>query len=114
MTYLAKATLSELIFTHRERLLRALDEEEKLLDETGISPDIRRSSEIAQPNTLSLRSAAERNLSLCEELALGNTSQSRSAEFIVLELTASLNAMRNRMQRAQADVQPTTEQSGKK
>ena len=114
MTYLAKATLSELIFTHRERLLRALDEEQKLLNQTRISTGVNRSSGTEQTGHLLLVSAAERNLSLCEELALGSTAQSRSAEAIVPELIASLNALRIRAQQARIDSQLTTAQSGKK
>lgn len=110
MTDLAKATLTELIYSHREKLLAAVQKEQKLLTEVGDTSYRSKLSEV--PAAGELVSAAERNLSLCKELTLGGNSP-RSAESILPELAESLDELRIRARQAQIGSQITTAQSGK-
>ncbi len=74
---IASATLTELIYTHRERLETALRQERRLLLEAqNISAaDDRGTSSKAS----SLMDAAERNLALSKELIQTNSPTTRSA-----------------------------------
>ena len=114
MTYLAKATLFELLFSHREKLLLALQKEQDLLGQAVRIPGGDQSSEVSQPGSISLVSAAERNLTNCEELTLGSGSQPRSAEAIIPELAAAINELRVSLYQAQAGSQSIAVQNGKK
>ncbi len=93
ITDLTAAALSELVFSHRERLFLALQSEQELLGETGLVSNIK-SSGISSNGAVPLVSAAERNLALCKALTLGGSSPSRSAESIIAEMAASLNEVR--------------------
>jgi hypothetical protein len=115
MTYIAKATLAELVFSHRQKLLLALHEEQGLLDEVMSTAATSKPSELSQPEsaTASLVEAAERNLTLCEELALGSNSQPQSAESIIQQLAASLNELSIAVHRANTGSQNTVSPNGK-
>jgi hypothetical protein len=90
MTLLASATFSDLMFTHKHNLLAALRSEEELLAETGIPTASLETSLPTSDEPLCLTSAAERNLGLAKELALGDGERQRSAEPITAELLASI------------------------
>lgn len=93
MTDLASATLSELIFSHRERLFLALRQEQNLLNQIAVSSSSRTSA-IATDRTILLTGASARNLALCKELTFGADSPPRSAESILNDLSASLEQVR--------------------
>ena len=93
MTDLAKATLSELVYSHRERLLLALEHQRLLLSKTGMVDTLKTSEVIVESGT-PLISAAERNMALCKELTFGGDSPIRNAQFIVADLSASIDEVR--------------------
>jgi hypothetical protein len=98
MTDLARASLSELVFSHREHLLAALEQEQVLLRKTSKTPvplDVSGSSRPAE-DAASLVMLAERNLALCKELTLGGAQPPRNAEVIIAELLRSLDELRIR------------------
>jgi hypothetical protein len=92
---LAGATLSELVFSHRERLFLALQNEQETLGKIEAVSDIK-PSEVSSNKTVSLVDAAEKNLVLCQELTVGGNSPSRNVASIVAELIASANEVRAR------------------
>ncbi len=89
----ASATLADLLFTHKHKLLAALEDEERLLAEAQI--EALRSNQDASMHRADwpLASLAERNLALTRELALGKGGSGRTAEMIASELAASLNEL---------------------
>ena len=92
LTYLADATLSELIFSHRQRLSIALEREQDLIDKTFPHMDHRTQvpfNDATQP----LVALADRNLNLCEELTLGSSSEARAAQPILADLQESLSQL---------------------
>lgn len=101
MTPLAKATLATLVFSHKEKLLHAVEEEQELLTALSGKANGNWILESQQAQTISLVDAAERNLTLCEELSLGGNSQPRSAEAIFLELTATMTELSAATKQAQ-------------
>ncbi|MBT9333106.1 hypothetical protein [Paracidobacterium acidisoli] len=114
MNDVARATLAELIFVHREKLMAALDEERRLLGEAAGNPDMERLPGVTGRRADSLVNAANRNLSLCEELALGSSGQPRNAELIFPELIASMNDLGADARQAQNGFQEATARSGKR
>jgi hypothetical protein len=104
MTELGNATLVELVYTHREKLLRALYEERALLRTimpARVTEDI---ADVQDGQLSSLISVAERNLTLCEELALGSNKQPRNAETIISELVTAVSELRAAAHQAQVGV----------
>lgn len=103
MTDLASATLSELIFSHREQLLQALRQEQDLLEK--IQPDAM--SPVAPAGkAVSLVAASSRNLSLCKELTLGGSSPSRSTDSILSDLRDALEEVRSTARATRLTSQP--------
>jgi hypothetical protein len=109
MSPLAQGTLSMLLFSHREKRDRALDEEQRLFDqlsgmigeaqlEPGHGTDGTRSSTTAA-------SVAERNLTLCEELTLGSSTQPRRAEDILPDLATTLMQLHRSVQQQRIQSQ---------
>ncbi len=90
-TVLAAATLSELIYSHRERLDAGLKSERVLISEvvTGhaVAPDSVRSI------GTQLQAAAERNLLLTKELTQTDTPATRDAEQILAEISVSVDEL---------------------
>jgi len=113
MTDLASATLSDLVFSHRERLFSALEAEQRLLDQVhaGAGPRL-----IAAPTRQSepLVSVAGRNLALCKELTLGGRAPLRSADTILADLSASVSEVRASAHQTRLHLSNTTALSGKK
>lgn len=91
----ASATLTELIFSHRERMMDALVEEQQLLAKTGVMPK-GNTVGMSFGKNATLVSAAERNLTLCKELTVGGGSPARNADEIIADLTASLDELRTK------------------
>ena len=93
MTDIASATLSELIFSHRERLFLALQQERNLLNQVEALSNSTASA-ISVDRTMLLTSASARNLALCKELTFGADPSPRRAESILGDLSASLDQVR--------------------
>jgi RNA polymerase sigma factor (sigma-70 family) len=90
MSLVASATLADLIFTHKQNLLAALQTEEGLLAETGIPTAWIKTNPPNNTGNLLLLNVAERNLALTKELVLGVGNGRRPAESIVADLAVSL------------------------
>jgi DNA-directed RNA polymerase specialized sigma24 family protein len=114
MSLVASATLTDLIFTHKQNLLAALQSEEELLAETGLSPSGAKRNTPEIPENLPLTSAAERNLALTKELALGNGNGRRPAESIGAEMAASLRDMHRAVRETQVVPPSSTSLDRKK
>jgi DNA-directed RNA polymerase specialized sigma24 family protein len=104
----ASATVADLLFTHKHKLLAALEDEERLLADAQIKA--RRSKEAASTNgtDLTLAALAERNLALTKELALSKGESGRSAETIASQLAASMNELSFRAHAVQVMPQNST------
>ena len=87
-TLIASATLSELIYSHRERLDAALKRERVLIAEAQVIPDMQ--AEAEEVHSSSLLEAAGRNLELSRELTQTNIPATRSAEQILAEMSKSI------------------------
>ncbi|MCU1321298.1 MAG: hypothetical protein JWM43_947 [Acidobacteriaceae bacterium] len=86
-TIVVAATLSELIYSHRERLEAALKNERALLVEARVTTV--QSSSFGR-RTSSLTDAADKNLALSRELTQTNSPVTRSADLIIEEMSISL------------------------
>jgi len=83
-TVIASATVVQLIYSHRERLLASLKQERELLAEAQGDP----ADEDAPPSPeSSLMESALKNLALCKELTQTSTVPTRNAEKIVAEMS---------------------------
>jgi hypothetical protein len=97
ISLIASATLSDLLFTHKHKLLAALHDEEQLLTETQILGAVSRANAPLQDlSNLPLTGLAERNLALSRELALGKGPVGQSAELIVSELAVLIDELSHR------------------
>jgi hypothetical protein len=83
MPALTAAKLSELIYSHHERLQAALKQERALLGEVQAAPHGGNGARSLPP----LLDTAIRNLTLCKELTLANSPNPRSAEKILAEMS---------------------------
>ena len=90
-TLLAAATLSELRYSHRERLETAIEDERKILAEIGCPEE---SHALSQSTGQPLASLAEKHLELSKELTATNHPAARKAETILPDLLASLRILR--------------------
>ena len=88
-TVLASATLSELIYSHHERLKEALQQERAVL--SLMQPSSGKANKSTDPHAPSLMDTAARNLNLCKELTKSNGSATQSAEGILAGIAASLD-----------------------
>jgi hypothetical protein len=86
---IASATLSELIYSHHERLQAALKQERALLGEIQIAHGSGNRTSALEVSPL--LSAATRNLNLCKELTIPGSPDSRSVEKILSEISGSLD-----------------------
>lgn len=111
-TVLASATLSELIYSHRERLEAALKRQSELLAVArNLTSPIRDSSVSAAP---SLMDAANQNLALAKELTQTNTPAVRSAEKILAEMSVTTDGLTASAHDAFAKSQSGAALNGKK
>lgn len=90
-TALASATLTDLIFNHRDRLRAALARERELLTEAQSAPANGVGTSTSESS--SLVTAAQRNMELCKELTATSGATSRTAEKILADMSASLNEL---------------------
>jgi hypothetical protein len=89
----ASATLVDLLFTHKRRLLSALQNEEDLLAETQLPTTGTKRNIAADLSSVPMSSLADRNLALTRELVLGGGDLGRPAELIVVELMGATNEL---------------------
>jgi hypothetical protein len=101
VSMVASAALADLLFTHKHKLLAALEDEERLLVDTRIEAPRSKEPALTNGTDLALAALAERNLALIKELALGKGGSSRSADTIASELAASLNELNLRIRKVQ-------------
>lgn len=90
MPVVAQATLEELLYSHHERLERALNQERASLAQVDGIPaaDAKESA----PGTL-LLTASEKNLALVRELTQNNVAHPRGAEEIFADMTDTLDRL---------------------
>jgi hypothetical protein len=86
---LAAATLSELVYSHRERLTAALKSERALVAEARIATTVLTGPFGQRPS--SLLDAADRNFALSRELTQTKAPATRSAEQILEEMSISVD-----------------------
>ncbi|WP_144312423.1 hypothetical protein [Terriglobus saanensis] len=86
---LVSATLSELLYSHRERLRAALKHERQLITTAEITPAS--APTIGPPNVSSLLGAADKNLSLSKELTQASDPNPRAAEEILADMSISMD-----------------------
>jgi hypothetical protein len=109
---LASATLSELIYSHHERLEAALKRERELLAEAQGSSPVSRDSSAPQPSLL--LDAANRNLALSKELTQTNHPAVRAADKILAEMSLAMDDVAAGAQHAYGKSQSSSTLSGKK
>jgi hypothetical protein len=109
---LASATLSELIYSHHERLKAALKRERELLAEAQSSSPA--SSDSSAPQSSLLIDAANRNLALSKELTQTNHPAMRTADKILAEMSLAMDDVAAGAQHAYGKSQSSSTLSGKK
>ena len=111
---IASATLTDLLFTHKHKLLSALEDEERLLADAQIEAP--RSKELASRNSpdVALAALAAQNLALIKELALSKGGGGRSAETIAAELAASMSQLNSQAHAIQVAPQNSTKPDKRK
>jgi hypothetical protein len=113
-TIVASATLSELIYSHHQRLQAALKQERELLAEASTAPGIEEEASTSASGASSLMDAAARNLALCKELTQTNSPATRSAEKILAEMSVSVGDLTADVHEAYGMTQGDSTLSGKK
>ena len=108
ISMVASATLADLLFTHKHKLLTALEDEEQLLAAAQVEAASSRQSVSTSGIDLPLAALSERNLALTRELALGKGGSGRSAETIASELVGSINELNLRAHEIQVAPQNFT------
>ena len=88
------ATLHQLLDRHQEKLLAALEEEDRVLAETGITITPPPPSTFAPGSGVNAANAAETNLSLCKELTSGGDAAVRPAELLVTQIAETVAQLR--------------------
>ncbi len=111
-TAIADATLSELIYSHHQRLEAALRRERDLLSEArgSTSPG----QDASSPQPVSLIDAAERNLRLTKELTQTQHPAARTANQILAEMSLAMDELVAGAHDAYGKSQGNTNLSGKK
>jgi hypothetical protein len=102
MPVVAHATLEELLYSHHERLEKALGQERASLAQVEGRPAA--SAERSAPGTL-LLTASEKNLALVTELTQNNVAHPRSAEEIFADVTDTLDHLFPAAREAYAGLQ---------
>lgn len=114
VSLVASDTLAELLFTHKHKLMTALESEEQLLAQAKIEAPHSQQAGPTNGASADLSSLAERNLALTMELATGKGGSGRSAETIAGELAASMNELNLRAHAIQVVPQNSTKLDTKK
>jgi hypothetical protein len=108
---LAWATLSELLYSHHERLEAALKQERALIESEVGSGN---GADASVQTSSSLVEAAVRNLGLCKELTQTNRPAPRSAEEIFAEMSETTQDLTAKAYEAYEKPQGDSTLSGKK
>lgn len=95
----ASAALSELIYSHHERLVVALNQERELLRQLQGSPGIHRAASTPQS---ALTDAALKLLTLCQELTQSNSPDTRKTDAILSEMSDCVKDLTSDLQQAYA------------
>jgi hypothetical protein len=111
-TAIASATLSELIYSHHERLEAALRRERALLAEARNAASS--GQDAGAPHAVSLTDAATRNLELTQELTQSQRPAERTADRILAEMSLAIDDLTAGAHDAYAKSQGNTALSGKK
>jgi hypothetical protein len=109
---LASATLSELVYSHHERLEAALKRGRELLADAQSASAANRDA--SPPKASSLIDAANRNFALSKELTQTNKPAVRTAEQILAEMSITMNDLTATAQDAYGKSQGNSALSGKK
>jgi hypothetical protein len=109
---LASATLSELVYSHHERLEAALKRGRELLADAQSTSAANRDA--SPPKASSLIDAANRNFALSKELTQTNKPAVRTAEQILAEMSITMNDLTATAQAAYGKSQGNSALSGKK
>ena len=110
-TVIASATLSNLLFNHRQRLEEAIEEERGLLAEAQGNPHVGPSGSFSGHR---LQENAQRNLDLSKELTATGTPATRKAEVILADLAVSLNELETDAAQIHGNLQGNVAQDGRK
>lgn len=109
---IASATVTELIYSHHERLQAALKQERDLLGETQAMPNTANGASARKISPL--LDAAVKNLVLCKELTLANSTNTRSAEKILADMSVLLDDLTAEVREAYGKPQSDSTLSRKK
>jgi hypothetical protein len=93
LTDKAATALNELVRSHSEKLLAALEDQEKIFAGAGILLPSVKPSPSTPRNIDFMVSTTERNLALSKELTTGTDAQSRPAQSIIPELTETIRQL---------------------
>jgi anti-sigma factor RsiW len=107
------AAFRELLVRHRASLLAALNDEEKVLAETGIYAPAPQPLSNAPGSETDTPNAAEKNLHLCKELNSTNEETGRPVEQVVPEILDSAARLRAFAQEPPAELPKGTKQNEK-
>lgn len=107
----AAAALSELIYSHHERLVAALNQEHKLLTQVQGAPEIHHAASTPQPG---LTDAAFKLLTLSQELTQSNSPDTRKADAILAEMSDCMKDLTSGLQQAYAQPHQGDSPSGGK
>jgi len=110
----ASATLTDLLFTHKHKLLAALEDEERLLDDARIEAPRSREGSSRNSTDVALSALAAQNLALTKELALSKGGGGRTAETIVAELATSMSQLSSQAHAIQVAPQDSTKPDKRK
>ena len=89
----ARATLSDLLFTHKHKLLSALQDENRLLVDAQLMAQPLGQDQPSDNHNPGLSLLAEQNLILTRELTLSKGTNGRTAETIAADLAISMNKL---------------------
>ena len=111
---LASATLSELIYSHKERLQAALKQESEMLAEATGASGSEVWASLPTTSTFSLVAMASRNLTLSTDLTQTNSPATLSAEEILAEMSVSIKDLTIGVRNAHGKLQSESTLDGKK
>jgi hypothetical protein len=108
---MASATLSDLLYSHRERLQTALKRERELLGEAQGAP---LQNDEVNPSRPPLIEAAFRNLAFCKELTQSSNPPMRNADKILVDMAGSIGDLRSDIGDSYAKASSTAPSNGGK
>jgi hypothetical protein len=116
LTEKSSTAFHELVRSHSEKLLAAVEDEETILSEVGLTlSGVQPSSSDSAASGQMALNVAEQNLALCKELTTGPDAQTRPAQSIFPELAESITHLRDLVQQLRSDLQdPLSDRNEKK